>query len=991
MTARPGDIAIVGLAGRFPGAGDVWDYWSNVSAGRIDIRTLARDELLAAGVSATELADPAYVPARGVLADVELFDAAFFGIVPSEAAIMDPQHRLLLQTAWEALESAGLTTAGPPGRVGTFAGAGFNYYLLNNILAAPEVLRDHGLLAVVLGNEKDHLAAKVAYRLNLSGPAVTVQTACSTSLVAVHLACQSLRAGDCDVALAGGVCVAVPQHIGYAYEPKGIMSPEGTCRPFDAGAAGTVPGNGVAMVALKRAADAVRAGDTVYAIIRGSAVNNDGGAKVGYTAPGVDGQVDVLVRAYDNAGVDPDTIGYLEAHGTATEVGDEIELAALTEVFGKRAAGSWPCSLGSVKANVGHLDAAAGVAGLIKVALALHFRRIPPLAGLRDPRTEFGSDSFPFTLDPAGRPWPAEAASPRRGAVSAFGLGGTNVHVVLEEAPEPAAVPAPVQAAPDRPALLTLSARTPEDLDVVRRRLADHLSGSADVRVHDVALTLQSHRRPFPHRQTVPARDAAQAVRRLSRGGGRRAARRPSLVYLFPGQGAEFAGMAACAYAAYPSFRSDVDQGADVVAPLLDLDIREVLLDRGARDELVHRTDIAQPALLIYGYALGRLLTSWGLRPDALLGHSVGEYAAACLARELSYPAALRLVARRGALMRQAPPGGMLVVFAGEEVVRPQLGGGLDIAAVNGPGAVVVAGPRDALGDLSERLDAAGVAHRAMPARRAFHSRMMAEAAAEFGRFAATVAAHPRRADVIDARTGHLLARGGHRTAEAWAEQVRTPVRFDRAVRTALALPRPVFVELGPGRALTGAVRQAEAGAAAVTVAVQPDRAAEDATALVAAVGELWTAGLDVDWAAFRGPVEARRVLLPTYPFARTAHWLARRPAPDPGPERAVAAPTRAASPEPGPPAPAPAPEPGPAAVLDRVIEVWRELLGSPAVTADSNFFDLGGESLLFLRMVARLRRAFGVLVDAEQAARQPTPGALAALVESLVSADGRD
>jgi phthiocerol/phenolphthiocerol synthesis type-I polyketide synthase E len=973
---RSGDIAIVGMAGRFPGAADVAEYWSNVSSGRISIRTLDRAELLASGVPVAELTDPAYVPARGVLADVELFDAAFFGILPAEAAIMDPQHRLLLQASWEALESGGLITAGSPGRVGTFAGAGFNYYLLNNILAAPGTLRDHGLLAVVLGNEKDHLAAKVAYRLNLSGPAVTVQTACSTSLVAVHLACQSLRAGDCDVALAGGVCAAVPQHAGYLYEPKGIMSPDGTCRPFDAGAAGTVPGNGVAVVALKRAADAVRDGDIVYAVIKGSAINNDGGAKVGYTAPGIGGQVDVLRRAYANAGVDPATVGYLEAHGTATEVGDEIELAALTEVFGKRTAGSRPCSLGSVKANVGHLDAAAGVAGLIKVALALHFRRTPPLAGLAEPRGEFTADWFPFTLDPAGRPWTVDAGAVRRGSVSSFGLGGTNAHVVLEEAPRPAAPPPQRPVAGGRPALLTLSGRTPEDLAAARQRLAASLSAPAGD-LHDVALTLQSHRRHFRHRQAVAARDVAEAVRQLSRAGGREAARRPSLVFLFPGQGAEFPGMAAATYAAHPSVRSDVDDAAATLAPLIGMDIRDVLLDSDAPEELTHRTDVAQSALLVYEYALGRLLTSWGLRPAALLGHSIGEYAAACLAQELSFPDALRLVARRGALMRDAPRGGMLVVFAGEDAVRPHLReiGDLDVAAVNGPQAVVVAGPVGALDDLRGRLDAAVIAHRALPARRAFHSRMMAGAAAEFGRFAATAAAHGRHLDVIDARTGDLLARGGHRDAGAWAEQLRSPVRFDRAARTALALPRPVFLEVGPGRALTGAVRQA-GGAPAVTVAVQPDRRADAVAALVAAVGELWTAGVDVDWAAFRAPVEARRVPLPTYPFARTTHWLAA----DPG--RAV--PTGAAAPS------GTATAPSGDTALDRVVGIWRDLLGTPGVTADSNFFDLGGESLLFLRMIARIRRAFGVPIDVADASREPTPGALAAQVESLRAAPGR-
>ncbi len=954
-----GDIAIVGLAGRFPGAGDVWEYWSNVAGGRTSIRTLDRAELRAAGVPEADLDDPGYVAARGVLDDPELFDAAFFGITPKEAAVMDPQHRLLLQTAWEALESGGLTTDAPFGRVGVFAGAGFNYYLLNRVLATPDVVRDQGLLSVVLGNEKDHLAAKIAYRLNLSGPAVAVQTACSTSLVAVHLACQSLRAGDSDVALAGGVCVPVPQQTGYLYEPSGILSADGACRPFDAEPGGTVPGSGVAMVALKRADDARRDGDTVYAVIKGSAINNDGNVKVGYTAPGVEGQVDVLSRAYASAGVDPATVGYLEAHGTATEVGDAIELAALTEVFGGRGG---RCSLGSVKANVGHLDAAAGVAGLIKVALALHFRQIPPLAGLVEPRAEFAARDFPFTVDTTARPWTGDGV--RRGAVSAFGLGGTNVHVVLEGNPEPAETPDHPMTG-DQPALLLVSGRTAADLDAAEQRLAHHLSGPVDGSVHDVALTLQSHRRHFRHRRAVPARDLTQAVERLAGGRAREAGRRPSVVLLFPGQGAEYQGMSAAPYSLYPSFRADIDRGLDVLRPLLDVDLRAILLDkdRDGPDDLVHRTDVAQPALLLHGYALGRLLLSWGVRPSALIGHSVGEFAAACVARELSFPDAVELVARRGTLMQEAPPGGMLVTLASEEALRPHLRD-LDVAAVNAPEIVVVAGGIEALGELRARLDAAGITHRTMPARRAFHSRLMADAAERLGQAAANVPARNRRIDIIDTVDGELLPRGGQRDAAYWARQLRSPVRFHQAVRTALALPRPVFVEVGPGRALTAAARQ---GGATVTVPVHPGRNGDAGDALIAAVGDLWAAGVDMDWAAFRGRGEARRVALPTYPFARELHTLA------------PAAPSMMEAP------PETAPAPDSDAVLPWIIAAWRDLLGVAHVTADSNFFDLGGESLLFIRALARTRRQFGVPLDVDAVVNRPTPGAIAALVEAAI------
>ncbi|MGK5519625.1 type I polyketide synthase [Micromonospora sp. URMC 107] len=954
-----GDIAIVGMAGRFPGAADVWEYWSNVVAGKITISELTRGELLAGGVPADQLDDPAYVPARGVLADPDLFDAAFFGITPREAETMDPQHRLLMQTAWATLESAGLATRHPFGRVGVFAGAGFNYYALHHVYAQPGLVETQGLLSVVLGNEKDHLAAKVAYRLDLGGPAVTVQTACSTSLVAVHLACQSLRTGDSDVALAGGACVAVPQQAGYLYETKGIMSPDGACRPFDASAAGTVPGNGVAMVALKRAEDARRDGDTVYALIKGSAVNNDGGMKVGYTAPGIAGQIDVLTRAYAAAGVDPASVGYLEAHGTATEVGDAIELSALTEVFRR---GARPCSIGSVKANVGHLDAAAGVTGLIKAALALHFRQIPPLAGLKQARPELLDGSTPFTVGSVARPW--EADGPRRAAVSSFGLGGTNAHVVLEEADGPAG--SGPGRADGRTELIVLSGRDPEAVRAAAEQWSEHLRQRPDLAVADVALTSQTYRRHFAHRLAVAAPDVPTALARLRRAPVREAARRPSVLFLFPGQGAEFPAMSRGLYDRYPSFRAELDHGAGLLAPLLGLDLRDVLVDDDPHG-IVHRTDVTQPALALHELALGRLLVSWGVRPAALIGHSVGEFAAAALAGELAADDMLRLVATRGRLMQDAPEGGMLAVLAPPSVVQEQLAGldGLDVAARNAPEFTVVAGPVTQLAAFRERLDAGGMHCRALPARRAFHSRMMADAARLLGAEADGVARRPRTVPVISTVDGTLLGKGLPRAEGYWGAQLRSPVRYHDALLTGLGLPDPVLVEVGPGTALTGMARQG--GQRVPAFALQPRPAGRaDAGDVLAGLGGLWTAGASVDWAAVRGESVARRVALPTYPFARTRHWL------DAAPPRPAAAVEE------------PAPEPaggGENEVVQEIMELWGRMLGSAEIGPDANFFTLGGESLLFIRMITQVQRRFGVRIPVETLSADPTPRTLAGLV----------
>lgn len=954
-----GDIAIVGLAGRFPGAADVWEYWSNVVAGKITISELTRGELLAAGVPAQRLDDPAYVPARGVLADPDLFDAAFFGITPREAETMDPQHRLLMQTAWATLESAGSATGRPFGRVGVFAGAGFNYYALHHVYPHPGLVDTQGLLSVVLGNEKDHLAAKIAYRLDLGGPAVTVQTACSTSLVAVHLACQSLRTGDSDVALAGGACVAVPQQAGYLYETKGIMSPDGACRPFDASAAGTVPGNGVAMVALKRAEDARRDGDTVYALIKGSAVNNDGGMKVGYTAPGVAGQIDVLTRAYAAADVDPATVGYLEAHGTATEVGDAIELAALGEVFRP---GARACSIGSVKANVGHLDAAAGVSGLIKAALALHFRQIPPLAGLKQARPELLDGSTPFTVDTVARPWDADG--PRRAAVSSFGLGGTNAHVVLEEADGPAGSGA--GAADGRTELIVLSGRDPEAVHAAAEQWSEHLRQRPDLAVADVALTSQTYRRHFTHRLAVAARDVPATLARLRRAPVREAARRPSVLFLFPGQGAEFPAMSRGLYDRYPSFRAELDHGAGLLAPLLGLDLRDVLVDDDPHG-LVHRTDVTQPALALHELALGRLLVSWGVRPAALIGHSVGEFAAAALAGELAADDMLRLVATRGRLMQDAPEGAMLAVLAPPSALHEHLAGldDLDVAARNAPEFTVVAGPVAPLAALRQRLDAAGVQCRALPAQRAFHSRMMADAARLLGAEADGVARRPRTVPVISTVDGTLLGKGLPRAEGYWGAQLRSPVRYHDALLTGLGLPDPVLVEVGPGTALTGMARQGGSRAPGFALQPRPTERA-DAGDVLAGLGGLWTAGASVDWAAVRGDSGARRVPLPTYPFARTRHWLDAAPPP---PDAAVAE-----------PAPQPAAT-GEDEVVKEIMELWGRMLGCADIGPDANFFTLGGESLLFIRMISQVQRRFGVRIPADALSADPTPRALAGLV----------
>ncbi|HEX4964285.1 MAG TPA: amino acid adenylation domain-containing protein, partial [Thermoanaerobaculia bacterium] len=690
-------IAIVGLAGRFPGSADVEELWSNLRTGKECIRFFTDEELAAEGVPPEALADPAYVKAHGALDGIDLFDASFFDFTPREAEMTDPQHRLFLEQAYHALENAGYDPARYPGAIGVYAGVSANLYVLRNVLATPGALRDGGANQAMLGGEKDFLATRLSYKLNLRGPSFTVQTACSTSLVATHLACRALLGRECDMALAGGVSAAVPQVAGYFYQEGGINSPDGHCRAFDAAAQGTVGGSGVGVVVLKRLSDALAAGDTIHAVIRGTAINNDGSQKVGYTAPGVDGQAAVIAAAQALAGVSPDEIGYVEAHGTGTPLGDPIEIAALTRVFRAGTGRRGFCALGSVKTNLGHLDAAAGIAGLIKTSLVLKREEIPPSLHFREPNPRIDFASSPFFVNAELRPWPA-GGEPRRAAVSSFGIGGTNAHAVLEEAP------APATSGESRPLqLLVLSARSGEALEKATANLAAYLAEHPGAPLADAAFTLQVGRRALAHRRVLVARDAADAaaalagrdperlLTRTAEGG-----RRP-VVFLFPGQGAQYAGMGRELYEREPDYRAALDACAEILASRLGgLDLRRALHPEPGDAEAGRRlqeTGLAQPALFAVEYALARLWMRWGVEPAALLGHSLGEYVAACLAGVFALEDALRLVAARGRLMQARPAGAMLAVPLSEAALTPRLTPALALAAVNGPALCVVSGP----------------------------------------------------------------------------------------------------------------------------------------------------------------------------------------------------------------------------------------------------------------------------------------------------------
>ncbi|MEM7587771.1 MAG: type I polyketide synthase, partial [Acidobacteriota bacterium] len=698
-------IAVIGMAGRFPGAEDVAQFWKNLCSGTESIVFFSDEELRAEGYDDELLSRPECVKARGLLEDIERFDAEFFGYSRREAEVMDPQQRIFLESAWTALEDAGYTPEGCPGPVGVFAGSSMNTYFLG-FANDPELRKSAGDFLLGVGSEKDFLPTRVSFKLDLKGPSVSIQTACSTSLVAVHAAVQSLLNGECDMALAGGVSAGVPQKSIHLYQRGGIASPDGHCRAFDASAEGTVGGSGVGIVVLKRLDEAIADRDQIYAVIRGSAVNNDGADKIGFTAPSIEGQRAVIQEALEVAGVEPEDLAYVEAHGTGTPLGDPIEVAALKDVWGDAPADS--CGLGSVKTNIGHLDAAAGVAGLIKTVLAVRHGQVPPSLHFERPNPKIDFANSPFYVNTRLRSWEA-SEQPRCAGVSSFGIGGTNAHVIVAEGPQPTVD------APSRPnQLLLLSARSSEALDRMSVALGDHLDRHDETSLADAAYTLQVGRRPMRFRRTVVCgsrREAVAALRspdlaRVTTSVDEGAVR--EVAFLFPGQGAQFVGMGQALYQHEDLFRQEIDRCAEILRPVLGMDLRHVLYPTsGDSEEATQRltqTQISQPALFAVEYALAKLWIAWGVRPIAMMGHSIGEYVAACLAGVFSLEDGLLLVADRGRLMQAQPSGAMLTLALPEDQVLPLLGDDLDLAAVNGPARCVVSGPESAVEGLEQRL-----------------------------------------------------------------------------------------------------------------------------------------------------------------------------------------------------------------------------------------------------------------------------------------------
>ncbi|KRV50592.1 hypothetical protein AQ490_16155 [Wenjunlia vitaminophila] len=994
-------IAVIGMACRLPGADSPEEFWENLCAGRESIVDLSDEELLDQGVPADVLKHPDYVKRAAPLEGFDEFDADFFGFSAQAARVLDPQHRLFLQACWHALEDAAVDPQRYDGDIGVYGTGSGNAYFAYHVLSHhdPRELLGAGMnteqLSLMSGSDSAFIATRVSHALDLRGPSLTVQTACSSALVAVHLACQSLLGGECDMALAGGMTVKVPHRMGYLYEPGAIVSRDGRCRAFDAAASGTVFGSGGGVVVLRPLADALAAGDRIRAVIRGSAVNNDGALKMAFSAPSVEGQAQAVADALAIAGVEPDDIGYVETHGTGTALGDPVEVAALARAFAGR---TRPCPIGSVKPNVGHLEYASGMPGLIKTVLALEHRTLPPTVHYTAPNPELRLGEVPFRVQDRLEPWTSEG--PLLAGVSSLGAGGTNVHLVLQEAP-PTGVEADADAvarqAPE-PQVLLLSARGPEELDRTAQRLAAHLQAAPGQRLVDVAATLADGRRAHPHRRAVVARTHDQAVRALASPGhpcahtGTAPDGAPSVAFLLPGQGTQYPGMTAGLYRSDAGFRQHLTECAEAFSTELGQDLLAVLLD--GDDEALHRTDVAQAALFSVEYALAGWLGERGVRPDALAGHSVGECAAACLAGVVELPDAVRMVAARGRLMAQAPPGAMLSVqLPGERLVEELAGSGVELSAVNEPGGCVVAGPVDAVRRLADRLTARGVGVRTLRTAHAFHTGAVQDAADRFAEEIRGIPLGPPRVPLLSNVTGTWMTAQEAVDHGRWARQVRATVRFADNAAALLAEDRRVLVEVGPGRALTTLARRSEAWRdthRAVRTVRHPSEPGDDAEVLALALGALWAAGVDVDWSPARAGHAPRRVSLPGYPFRRDRHWIPSAHLGPDAPVRPVG--RREADPVPegvaAPPAGSADHRGGPAASGTREVltALWSELLGVEEVPPDANFFDLRGDSLIAVQLASRATRAGLVMAPQDVFAHQT----VAALADAIDAATAR-
>ncbi|MDJ0837363.1 MAG: beta-ketoacyl synthase N-terminal-like domain-containing protein [Acidobacteriota bacterium] len=972
IAGRPGlKIAVVGMSLRVPGASDEESFWQMLRDGECSVRTFSREELEAFGVDPEEMDDPNYVPVRATLDDVRGFDHTFFGMTPREAQLTDPQQRLMMECAWEALENAGYHPHKYKEPIGLFAGSGQNYYLEEHLLANRDLVDTVGLFSIMISNTKDNMTPRIAYRLNLTGPTVAVQSACSTALVSVHMAAQALRAGDCGIALAGGVSLGYHTKLGFVYEEGMLQPPDGHTRSFDAQANGSIPGQGAGVVVLKRLEDAVEDGDRIYAVLNGSAVNNDGADKENYASYGVEGQRRVVRHAMKVAGVTAEDISFVETSSTASKLGDPIELEALTRAYRQDTDKKGYCAVGAVKPNIGNLDSAAGAIALIKAVLAVNHGELPPNINFEKPNPDIDFVNSPFVVNTRLKPWKPEGGI-RRAGVSAFGLGGNNAHLILEQGPEIK------QVTPSRPwQLITLSAKTPGALDTKTDELVRYMAANPHTNFSEVAYTLHVGRRDFKYRRMLTCQNLHEAVLEFERKESRRVYTKAvkttdrSIAFMFPGQGAQYLNMGRELYRKERLYRQEVERCWEIIREHVpELFKNLTRQDRGGRTEKLNRTYVAQPALFITEYALAKLLMHWGVQPQVMIGNSLGEYVAACLSGVFSLLDALDAVVTRGRLMQSMPPGAQLMVNLPESQVQSLLHEQLSLAAVVGPNQCVLAGDKEAIGKIRQKLVNDGVDCRRMHTSHAFHSYMMDPILPEFTERLKLFKLNPPKIPFISNLTGTWITDEQATDPHYWARHLREPVRFYQGIQEIYNTPDRIILEVGPEKTLSPiaiAHRPKDGDHQVLATMPQPHEEESDMHFLLNTAGRLWLAGMPVDWDGFHDGYRRRRLALPTYPFERSPAWIepVKKAKPDdeywlqpdefddivddseldahyrPNVSTDFVAPRNRDE--------------------EIIAEAWREYLGMAELGIHDDFFELGGTSLIAVRLTGKLGRLFNV------------------------------
>ncbi len=1009
MTTETEDIdgiAIIGMSCRFPEADTIDQFWQNLVNGKDCISELSIEEARLAGIPESIINQKNYIHRGGRLKNPEMFDASFFGFSPKDAKIIDPQHRLFLTCGWEALESAGYDVSSIQQPVGVFAGCSFNYYLLNNVIRNPEVLSNYFELQTLFSSDKDFLSTRLSYKLNLRGPSLTVQTACSSSLVAIHIACQNLLMYQCDMALAGGASLQIPWWNGYMIGDADIRSTDGVCRPFDSKANGTIFGEGVGIVVLKRLQEAIDDGDHIYAVIKGTAINNDGSVKAGFTAPSVDGQTEVITMALETANVKASDISYIETHGTGTPLGDPVEISALTKAYRHYTDNKNFCGIGSVKANIGHLDAAAGIAGLIKTALSLHNKYLPPSINFSEPNPLLKIEETPFYVVKNGAPWNASAQNKRYAGVSSLGVGGTNVHIILEEAPEIKKIQTS-----KKWHFLPVSAKSISSLNRTAQNYASSLLKNNTIDIGDIAFTMQQGRQHFPIRQFAVAQSQSDGVEQfsslaISESDIKKAATGlNNIVFMFTGQGSQYISMGKGLYKAGGIFRATFDYCCDFLSNKYNLDIRNSLFSETEADaSLLQKTNLTQPLLFSFEYSLAKYWESLGIIPSAMIGHSIGEYVAACLSGVFTLDEALDIVVERGKIMFDQPRGKMISVNVSAEEIKPLLWGDLEIALVNTPTLTVIAGNENDINNLQTTLTQKNIESRLLQTSHAFHSKSMDAAIEPFAAYLSKFTLKKPAIPFISNTTGTWITDSQAQDPLYWGQHIRKAVNFTAGINSLLDHGYHFFLEIGPGNALCSFVNKISTGWHSTHKESPHDKAVtftsirhskieiDDEKHFLTTLGQLWQYGFKPQWEALYLGEKRTRIPLPTYSFDDKKFWinptknfyygmgiqneisnmhnnsLTSDDDSDPQLKENRASEVKVESSD---------------DLTVMIINIWKEVLGSDDIKSSDNFFELGGDSLLAVQMFSKIQKKTGINLSLATLFKSPS-------IEQLVKALGK-